>query len=160
MRHRTKKPRSLELSPIDMDTADANGGNNMYVRGESVGGSPTGNVTHQYADELSLEEADLYERRMEEMKKGRTTSTNLKTVPPPLNKGRADIDQAAFQVGDFVEVAEDLSADIPGRHCHGVIGYVKKVEVTGCRKPVSVKYDSTAKSNGTESGIHLSRVKA
>ena len=80
--------------------------------------------------------------------------------PPPINKGREVIEKAAFRVGNFVEVAEDLSADIPGRHCHGVIGYVTKVEVTGCRKPVSVKYDSTAKSNGTKLGIHLSRVKA
>ena len=66
-----------------------------------VGGAPAGNITHQYATKISLGEADLYKRRMEEMKKGTTASTNLKMAPPPLNKGRSGIDQAPFRVGDW-----------------------------------------------------------
>ena len=94
------------------------------------------------------------------MKKGTTASTNLKTETPPLNKVRAGIDQAAFQVRDCVEVAEDISAGIPGWHYHGGIGYITKVEGTVINTIVSVNYDSTEKSTGTESGIPLSRVKA
>ena len=114
-----------------MDAADADEGDNMSVGGASVGGPPSGNIKHQYSSELSLEEADLYERRMEETKKGRNAPTSLKTAPTPLKKERADIDQAAFRVGNCVEVAEYIIAAIPGRHYHGVIGYVTKVEGTG-----------------------------
>ena len=91
----------------------------MSVREASVGRSLAGNITHQYSPKLSLEEDDLYERRKEEMKKGGADSTNLKTAPPSLTKGRSGIDQAAFRVGDSVEVAENLSDGIPGRHFHG-----------------------------------------
>ena len=68
------------------------------------------------------------------MNKGRTASKNLNTVPPSLNRERAGIDQAAFQVGNGVDVAEYLSAGIPGRHFYGGIGYITKVEVTGSKK--------------------------
>ena len=155
-----EKPRGLEISHINMDAAAANEGNNMSVRGVSVGKFPACYITHQYSAKFSLEEADLYERQKEKMKKGSTASTTLKTATPPLNKGRAGIDQAAFLVGDCVEVAEDLSAGIPGRHFYGGIGYVTKVEGTGSNSTVSVKYTSTAKNKGTGSGITFSRVKA
>ena len=39
------------------------------------------------------------------MKKRTTSSTKLKTAPPPLNKSRAGINQAYFRVGNRVEVA-------------------------------------------------------
>ena len=94
------------------------------------------------------------------MKRGKTELTNFNTKPPPLNKGRAGIDKAAFRVGDCVEVAEDLSVGIPGRNFYGGIGYVTKVEGTGSNAIVSLNYTSTAKSTWTESRIPLSRVKA
>ena len=109
----------IELSPVNMDTAAANKGVNMCVMGASVGGSPTGNITHQYATNLSLEDSDLHKRWLEDMKKRTTSSTKLKTAPPPLNKGRAGIYQAALRVGYYVEVAEDLRAGIPEHNCHG-----------------------------------------
>ena len=84
------------------------------------------------------------------MKKETTDSTNLKTATTTIKKGRAGIDQAAFRVGNCVEVAEDLSSGIPGQHFHGGIGYVTKVEGTGSNTIVSVKYAYTAKSTRTE----------
>ena len=86
--------------------------------GHLLANFPAGNIIHQYADDLSLEEADMYERRLEKMQKGKIASTKLKTAPPPLNKGRAGIDQAAFLLRYFVEVAEYLSAGIPGQNCY------------------------------------------
>ena len=62
----------IELSSINMDAAVSNEGNDMYIVGASVIGAPDGNITHQYADDLSLEEAELYKRWMEDMKKGTT----------------------------------------------------------------------------------------
>ena len=59
-----------------------------------------------------------------------------------------------------MEIAEDLSSGIPGNHCHGGIGYVTKVGITGSNIIFSVKYASTEKITGKESGIALSRVKA
>ena len=49
----------IDLSPVDMDASDVDEVDDMSVR------SPTGNITHQYAAKLSLEEADLYMRRLE-----------------------------------------------------------------------------------------------
>ena len=94
------------------------------------------------------------------MNQGATVSTKLKMAPPPLKKGRVGIDQATFRVVNCVEVAEDLGTGIPGRNCHGGIGYVTKVEGAGSNTIVSVKYSSTAKITRTESVIPLSRVKA
>ena len=54
----------------------------------------------------------------------------------------------------------DLGTGIPGRNCHGGIGYVTKVEGAGSNTIVSVKYSSTAKIARTESFIPLTRVKA
>ena len=108
----------IYFNPVDMDAATADEDNNMSIGGASVGGFPAGNIIHQYADDLSLEEADMYERRLEKMQKGKIASTKLKTAPPPLNKGRAGIDQAAFLLRYFVEVAEYLSAGIPGQNCY------------------------------------------
>ena len=102
----------IELSPVDMYAAAADEGGDMSVGGVSVGRAPAGSIIHQCVAKLSLGEADLYEGRLEEMRKGENASTNLKTAPPPLNKGRAVIEQSAFQVGNCVEVAEYLSAGI------------------------------------------------
>ena len=130
MYHRMKITGSLEISYIDVDAAAANEGKNMSVGGASVGGAPAGIITHQYYANLSLEEAELYEKRMNKMKKGKTTSTKLKTSPPPLNKWMASINRATFRVDNCVEVAEDIRFSIPGWHFHGGIGYVPKVEGT------------------------------
>ena len=52
-------PLEIDLSPVNTNADAANEGNYMSVGGESVGGAPSGNITHQHAAELSLEEADL-----------------------------------------------------------------------------------------------------
>ena len=59
-----------------------------------------------------------------------------------------------------MDVAEYLSTGIPGRHCHGGIGYVTKVGRIESNTIISVKYSSTAKSTSTELGIPLLRFKA
>ena len=97
-------PRGMELSnlldidpsTVNMDTAATNEVENMSIRGASFGGSPDGNITHQYAAKLSLEEYDLYQRRIDEMNKWTITSTKLKTATTPLKKGRAVIYKAAL----------------------------------------------------------------
>ena len=63
----------INLSPVNMDADTADEGNNMSVRGASIGVSPDGNITHQYASVLSLYEVNLYKRRLEEMNKGTTS---------------------------------------------------------------------------------------
>ena len=52
-------PLEIDLSPVDTNAAAANEGDYMSVGGASVDGAPAGNITHQYAADLSLEEADL-----------------------------------------------------------------------------------------------------
>ena len=49
----------INLSPVNMDADTADEGNNMSVRGASIGVSPDGNITHQYASFLSLYEVNL-----------------------------------------------------------------------------------------------------
>ena len=39
----------IDFNPVDVDAAATNEGGNISVGGASVGGSPAGNITHQYA---------------------------------------------------------------------------------------------------------------